>query len=440
MPNQVLNMLLAQWQCSNLGPSPYPYYPTSIPIAPQSSLTEHRVAGGGGGEGGGSYLNIHKQQQNPAVSPTTAPTAIPKPTGKVPLMNRDFPDPSIIRHTNGTYYAFATASGGRNVQAAWSPAPSGPWTYIDQEILPFSGNWTLSGSVPISTTTTRTTTTLGGGNTWAPDVRMLRPNHYVMYYSGQLPGNNSAFHCVGAATATSILGPYTPQETPLACPLSRGGAIDPSGFVDEDTGRRYVVYKVDGNSLGHGGECNNGVAPYQPTPIILQEVDRDDGVTILGPGVEILDRVAEQDGPLVEAPSLVRVLTTSSSSQSSSTGTSSNSEEEEKREKKQSKAIYVLFYSSHCWMTDLYRVNYATADNVTGPYVRAAKKDGDGDGDGGLLPLIGTGDKSFNLTSPGGATGLDGGGSMVFHANCPEGRCLFETGFEVSFDGVVSVV
>ncbi|KAM7196512.1 Arabinanase/levansucrase/invertase [Naviculisporaceae sp. PSN 640] len=403
-------MLLAQWQCSNLGPSPYPYQ-TPTPAPPlQPTLP--------GGRGVSSLTNIVRQQQqeeqqhNKAVSTparvvsTTSPTPTPSTTANTnpqPLMPLDFPDPSILRHPNGTYFAFATASNGLNIQAAYAPSPSGPWTHLPQEILPFSGNWTLSaqthGHPP--------------GNTWAPDVRMLREDYFVMYYSGQMPGNNSAFHCIGAATARTILGPYVAEENPLACPLEKGGAIDAAGFLDEDTGRRYVVYKVDGNSRGHGGECNNGVEPIRGTPIVLVEVDGDDGVTPLTTstgeggvkGVEILDRKEEEDGPLVEAPSL---------------------------------AVYVLFYSSHCFLTDLYRVNYATAENVTGPYTRA--KDG--------KPLIATGMVlgGFNLTAPGGGTAIEGGveggagGRLVFHANCPQGRCLFETAWTVDWDGVVRLV
>jgi len=49
-------------------------------------------------------------------------------------------------------------------------------------------------------------------------------------------------HCVGAATSSKILGPYTPQTIPLVCPVSLGGAIDASGF--EDNGQRYIVYKI----------------------------------------------------------------------------------------------------------------------------------------------------------------------------------------------------
>ena len=145
------------------------------------------------------------------------------------------------------------------------------------------------------------------------------------------------------------------------------------------------------------------------TPIVLVEVDRGDGVTVLGEGVEVLDR-EEGDGPLVEAPSLVRV-------------------------DEEGQGVYVLFFSSHCWMTSLYRVGWAVSrGNVTGPYVRGAE--------GGRL--MWTGDGRVNLTAPGGATAVvtdakAGEGSMVFHANCEEGRCLFERGWRVE-GGVVSLV
>src|ERR1700722_6658513 len=82
---------------------------------------------------------------------------------------------------------------------------------------------------------------------------------FVMYYADEIVGD-PAHHCVGVATSQTILGPYKPQDTSFACPIDQGGAIDADGFQDVD-GKRYVVYKVDGNSIGHGGECVNSVAP-----------------------------------------------------------------------------------------------------------------------------------------------------------------------------------
>jgi hypothetical protein len=213
-----------------------------------------------------------------------------------------------------------------------------------------------------------------------------------------------------------VLGPYEPAATPFACPEKEGGAIDPAGFLDPVSGRRYVVYKVDGNSLGGGGYCNNGVAPFRDTPVVLQEVDPLDGVTniVREGGVVIFDRDQDLDGPLVEAPDLMFVR-----------GEEGSGEE----------GVYVLFYSNHCWDSPGYSVNYATAKNITGPYVRG----------GSGRPLIGTGDV-LNVTAPGGATSFvaNGGGEedpgkpgLVFHGNCPQGRCLFGASIAVSGTTVV---
>ncbi|KAK3994723.1 glycosyl hydrolase [Cladorrhinum sp. PSN332] len=229
-----------------------------------------------------------------------------------------------------------------------------------------------------------------------------------MYYSAQLPGNSSAFHCIGAAVSTaSILGPYKPLPSPLACPLSRGGAIDPSGFLDPVTGRRYLVYKVDGNSLGNGGSCGNTIPPLKSTPIMLQRVSETDGVTLVGEPVQILDR-DERDGPLVEAPDLWY---------------------------DQKSGRHVLFYSNHCWSEEGYSVNYAVSDSgVAGNYV---KMNGTGDtGERALVMTEGRGD-GFNLSAPGGAAGYvdaEGKSGIVFHANCKEGRCLFGAGIGTDDD------
>jgi hypothetical protein len=85
---------------------------------------------------------------------------------------------------------------------------------------------------------------------------------------------------------------------------------------------------------------------------------------------------------------------------------------------------FVLFYSSHCFNADGYDVRYAVAERVEGPYVKRGR-------------LLGTGD--FGLVRPGGATAVEGGGVLVFHAECEAGRCMYETEYVVE-DGVVRIV
>lgn len=195
-----------------------------------------------------------------------------------------------------------------------------------------------------------------------------------MYFSAALQWKEGT-HCIGVATADRIQGPFISDEKVFACPL-REGAIDADGFKDEN-GNRFVVYKIDGNSIGHGGSCNNGFSPLKDTPIMLQAVTGD-GKTKIGPPIKILDRTAE-DGPLVEAPSLAFL-----------------------------NGRYFLFYSSQCWSSKIYNIKVAVAESVEGPYGR-------------IGTLLSTG--RLDLISPGGA---DLAGSvMVYHAGNPGYRFMY---------------
>jgi beta-xylosidase len=216
-----------------------------------------------------------------------------------------------------------------------------------------------------------------------------------MYFSAaltQLPDH----HCVGVGVSRDIEGPYSVLDIPLICPdptatntniksvISSpgvGGAIDASGYKDVD-GTRYVVYKVDGNSVGSGGSCNNGNAPQRSTPIMLVPV-QDDGITPKGPPVQILDRDS-RDGPLVEAPNIVRTAD----------------------------GQYALFFSSNCYTTTHYDVTWAVAPSLAGPYVKAG-------------PMFVTGTQG--LAAPGGASIAADGIHMVFHANFNGGRAMYTT-------------
>ncbi|KAI2606541.1 glycoside hydrolase family 43 protein [Hypoxylon sp. NC1633] len=279
------------------------------------------------------------------------------------VFDQDFPDPSILQDEDGTWYAFGTAGNGKQVQVATGENLYQGWSLLrDVDALPQSAAWTT------------------GRNTWAPDVHLMPNGKYVMYYSGEA-AENTAHHCIGTATSDTATGPYVPDDEPFACDLSAGGAIDPSGFTD-DNGKRYVLYKVDGNSIGHGGSCGNTVEPIIPTPIMLQEVG-DDGVTKIGDPVPIFDR-SDEDGPYVEAPSLLRTAD----------------------------GLYILFFSSGCYVESSYNVNYATASSVKGPFQRAQR------------PMIRTGE--YTLQAPGGATAVhvDDRVGIAFHANCQQGRCM----------------
>ncbi|KAJ5085173.1 hypothetical protein N7532_009944 [Penicillium argentinense] len=300
-----------------------------------------------------------------------------KRSGSYLALDTDFPDPGFIGTLDGKWYAFGTQGNGKRVQIAESNDFT-TWSLLDTEGLPTVGAWEEDALH------------------YAPDVIQRGDGKYVMYYcanSKQVGPNKDDHHCVGTALADHPAGPYVPNDKALVCDLDKGGAIDAAGFRDKD-GTNYVLYKVNGNSIGHGGDCNNGVDPLVPTPIMLQKL-ADDAVTPVGDPVQVLDRnTADGDGPLVEAPSLVLADDT-----------------------------YYLFYSTHCYNEKTYDTRYATASSITGPYT----KNNEG--------FLKTGD-SPNLIAPGGATVCGCGDRMLFHGWCDKSmkqRCMY--GASVSLKG-----
>ena len=170
-----------------------------------------------------------------------------------------------------------------------------------------------------------------------------------------------------------MIGPYQPLDSPLACPLDQGGAIDSSGFIDSD-GSLWVVYKIDGNSLSkpNNGPCGNADGAHD-TWLMLQQLDGS-GTNPVGDPIQLLNR-GKYDGPLIEAPNLVR----------------------------SPDGIYVLFFSSNCYNSPLYDISYATSSSLKGPYTKSKT----------ALLLPG----NHGLLSPGGATVTPDGKTMVYHAD-----------------------
>ncbi|GAB7351351.1 hypothetical protein MBLNU459_g2035t1 [Dothideomycetes sp. NU459] len=329
----------------------------------------------------------------------------PSPITEAIIAN--FPDPTIVQH-NGTWYAFATNNaagileqpnnqssyeyGRSNVQLAVSD-DFDKWTLLNytHDPLPTAGDWANRNI------TNTTEGPVSRSNVWAPAI-LQRPSDgkFVLYYAAAAKDRGRT-HCVGAAVSntSSPAGPYIPLDTPLACPVDKGGAIDPAPYIDTD-GSIYVAWKVDGNNIGHGGSCGNTVPPLVPTPIMLQKM-KEDGTTADGEAIQILDR-DDSDGPLVEAPAFART----------------------------DDGRYFLFFSSGCTRNPSYDVKYAYADNITGPYTRAQ------------YPLLKTGD--WGLLAPGSvdiARTDNGTYEMAFHARVfttfGRVRAMFTT--RIEFDG-----
>ena len=143
-----------------------------------------------------------------------------------PVLDGDFPDPTVIKAPDGLYYAYATQTqrDGRwvNIQIARSGDLT-HWDYLG-EALPTKPNWASE---------TR--------DFWAPHVQR-DGSRYIMYFSAK-PNTSDERHglCLAVATANSPLGPFVDMGHPLKC--GEGFVnIDPMSFDDPATGKRLLYW------------------------------------------------------------------------------------------------------------------------------------------------------------------------------------------------------
>ena len=156
------------------------------------------------------------------ATPITAPTA----TYVNPVLDTDFPDPTVIKAPDGFYYGYGTQTlrDGKwiNIQVARS-ADLVHWQYFG-DALPRKPDWA-------STTQ----------DFWAPHVARDGAR-YIMYFSGK-PNSSDERHglCLGVATANSPLGPFVDMGHPLRCG-SGFVNIDPMTFDDPATGKHLLYW------------------------------------------------------------------------------------------------------------------------------------------------------------------------------------------------------
>jgi arabinan endo-1,5-alpha-L-arabinosidase len=206
----------------------------------------------------------------PLLALTIAACAtLPERTYVNPVIDRDFPDPALLRAADGWFYAYATQgeSSGRmlNIQVARS-----------RDLV----QWVLMGdALPVKPRWAATTQDF-----WAPHViHDPRLGAYVMYYSAQPDGREGK--CLAVATAREPAGPFVDPGQPLLC--GEGiEHIDPMAFDDPRSRKRLLYW-------GSGGK-----------PIRVQELSPD-GMRFL-PGSAPVDLVfADASKPyraLVEGP------------------------------------------------------------------------------------------------------------------------------------------
>jgi arabinan endo-1,5-alpha-L-arabinosidase len=143
-----------------------------------------------------------------------------------PVLDADFPDPSVLRAPDGYYYAYATQTkrAGQilNFQVARS-LDLVTWEYLG-EALPTKPSW--------AATTQRF---------WAPDVSRHPDGRYLMYYSAQPDGPEPGL-CLGVAVADRPEGPFVDSGQPLLAGGPGFENIDPMRFVDPADGRQWLFW------------------------------------------------------------------------------------------------------------------------------------------------------------------------------------------------------
>lgn len=144
-----------------------------------------------------------------------------------PVIDRDFPDPAVLRAGDGYYYAYAT-QGGEGARANIQVARSRDlkrWEALP-DALPVKPGWAARTQ-----------------DFWAPDVFAAKGRYYL-YYSAKPDAalaDKERGLCLAVATAVRPEGPFTDKGEPLLC--GQGFVnIDPMAFDDPATGKRWLYW------------------------------------------------------------------------------------------------------------------------------------------------------------------------------------------------------
>jgi len=140
-----------------------------------------------------------------------------------PVLNRDFPDPTVMQDTSNNFYVYATEAPPVKIQGAKS-SDLVTWQYLG-EMLPDKPKWAQKSN-----------------NWWAPDVQKHN-NTYIMYFAATSDTTNAM--CIGVAFSANPAGPFNATDSPVFCDKNFI-AIDPKSFDDPVTGKIYLYWGSDG--------------------------------------------------------------------------------------------------------------------------------------------------------------------------------------------------
>ncbi len=185
-----------------------------------------------------------------------------------------------------------------------------------------------------------------GANFWAPEVAAAEDKFYL-YYS---VGHGDKYHQLRVGVSDNAPGPFRDTGKSLLSPESCAFAIDPHPFRDDD-GKWYLFYARDFLDTQGGNRAGTGlmVAPLRAMTELESE-----GQMILRPRHDWQRFQSNRpkhggiwDWHTVEGPFVTK-----------------------------HDGRYYCFFSAGRWENDTYGVDYAVADEPTGPYSHAAGENG----------------------------------------------------------------
>jgi beta-xylosidase len=203
-----------------------------------------------------------------------------------------------------TYYIYATTDG----YAGWGGKDFYVWSSKDLV------DWTRSEEPFLTLDGANGTVPWATGNAWAPTI-IERGGKYYFYFSGHNPTYDRK--TIGVAVADSPVGPFVAQPTAMIVnneSVTSGQAIDPAAFHDPVTGKYYLSW---GNGSPVIAELNDDMVSIK-----AGSYQRITGLTDFREGVFLNYR----------------------------------------------KGLYHLTYSIDDTGSENYRVGYATATSITGPW------------------------------------------------------------------------
>jgi arabinan endo-1,5-alpha-L-arabinosidase len=154
------------------------------------------------------------------------PALQPAPTYSNPVIDSDFPDPTVVRAEDGHFYVYATQGGEpmRNIQVARS-ADLVSWQQLP-DALPQKPVWASNTQ-----------------DFWAPDIKYAGGTYYL-YYSAKPDAaltDDQRGLCLAVATSAKPEGPFVDTGRPLQC--GEGFVnIDPFAYDDPATGKKLLYW------------------------------------------------------------------------------------------------------------------------------------------------------------------------------------------------------